>query len=65
MANELVDFDEELDDIISTHQVKKSKEKRLLKKDQLKTQNLEKINSLKYDKLIKESNQIFEQQIFK
>lgn len=63
-SNELAEFDEQLDEIISQHKVKKSKERRQLKKE-LKTQNIEKINSLKYEKLIKKSNQTFILQIQK
>ena len=63
MANELADFDEQLDEIISSHKVKKSKEKRILRKKELKTQNSEKISSLKYEKLIRKSNQTLALQI--
>lgn len=65
MANEVADFDEQLDQIISSHEVEKAKEKRILRKKELKTQNVEKINSLKYEKLIKKSNQTFVLQILK
>lgn len=63
MADELADFDEQLDEIISSHKVKKSKEKRILRKKELKTQNIEKISSLKYEKLIRKSNQTLALQI--
>lgn len=65
MATELADFDEQLDEIITEHKVKKSKEKRLQRKKELKQQNIEKINSLKNEKLIRKSNQTFVEQIVK